>query len=276
MSQLSSKQVRIGVVEFLNAAPMVDGMSSTDGIELVQKVPSELIGCLERNEVDIALASSIDYQRSSAELLILPAGVLSSDGETLTVRLFSRVPLGKITEVYCDTDSHTSIALLQIVLSHAFGITPTITSLDICSLGEVTHDWPETVLIIGDKVVTCNTDSEYPHQLDLGKAWREQTGLPFVFATWLGREDLEDTVVLRVSMLLDRQLRLNTNRIEQVVSANADGRGWDLHLANRYLTRNMQYTFTEEHKKSLLLFFELACSLGLLNQVRPLRFYGDE
>ena len=56
--------IRLGVVNFLNATPLIEGLEGVDDVELVPRVPSDLIGCLERREVDIALASSIDYQKS--------------------------------------------------------------------------------------------------------------------------------------------------------------------------------------------------------------------
>src|SRR5260370_951750 len=40
-------------------------------------------------------------------------------------------------------------------------------------------------LIIGD--VALDIEHRFPHVLDLGSAWLEWTGLPFVFAAWGGR-----------------------------------------------------------------------------------------
>ena len=70
--------VCLGVVNFLNTTPLISGLEFVEGVEFVHEVPSELIGCLERHEVDIALASSIDYQRSEIDLRILPVGVLTA------------------------------------------------------------------------------------------------------------------------------------------------------------------------------------------------------
>ena len=40
---------------------------------------------------------------------------------------------------------------------------------------------PQAMLLIGDKVVTASPPAtDYPHQLDLGEAWKTLTGLPFV------------------------------------------------------------------------------------------------
>jgi chorismate dehydratase len=189
--------------------------------------------------------------------------------------LCSNKPLEEITEVHCDTDSHTSIALLQIVLKQKYGITPKIIPSDIRSLFQSGTEWPETVLIIGDKVVTSSRESSQPYCLDLGHAWMEQTGLPFVFATWIGPENLDQHLVNRAMMLLDRQRRYNAQRIEQVVSRHSEDRGWNPETALHYLTKHMQYSFTPQHGESLALFFELAASLSLIDAVRPVLYYNE-
>jgi predicted solute-binding protein len=275
MEQQRQQTLRLGVVNFLNTAPLIDGLSTIQGVELIPKVPSELIGCLERNEVDFALSSSIDYQRSQKQLRILPVGVLSSEGETMTVRLCSKQPFETISEVHCDTDSHTSIALLQIILNNKYGIDPKIIPCDVRALTTSHARWPETVLMIGDKVVTSAKGELFPFQLDLGLAWFEQTGLPFVFATWLGSETIKPSLVQRASMLLDRQLRCNKHRMEQVVSTYAPERGWDVEVANTYLTECIQYSFKDKHRHSLELFYSLACTVGALKEPKQLRFFGE-
>jgi len=274
MEQLQQLNLRLGVVNFLNATPLIDGISTIEGVELIPKVPSELIGCLEQNEVDFALASSIDYQRSDEKLCILPVGVLSSEGETFTVRLCSSEPFEKITEVHCDTDSHTSVALLQVIVKNKYGFVPEIVPCDVRAICESNASWPKTVLIIGDKVVTSATEEVFPYQLDLGLAWHEQTTLPFVFATWFGKSTLETSLVQRAQIVLDRQLLRNTNRIEQVVSEYAPERGWDVDVAFRYLTKHIQYSFSDKHRQSLELFYELAFSAGALESTKPLQFFG--
>ncbi|NJL30982.1 MAG: hypothetical protein HC898_04785, partial [Phycisphaerales bacterium] len=71
---------------------------------------------------------------------------------------------------------------------------------------------PQAMLLIGDKVVTHRPDPQrYPFDVDLGQAWHQLTGLPFVFATWLARAD---AVLGDLPRLLDAQRRLNENRID--------------------------------------------------------------
>ena len=95
--------IRIGVVEFLNAAPLIDGLCNLDSFQIVSAVPSSLIDLLEAYEVEIAMCSSIDYQRSSKDLVMLPCGIVGSTGRTMTVRLFSACDISQIQTVACDT-----------------------------------------------------------------------------------------------------------------------------------------------------------------------------
>ncbi|HIB50875.1 MAG TPA: hypothetical protein EYO40_06320 [Phycisphaerales bacterium] len=275
MEAVQDQTIRVGVVNFLNATPLIEGMSAVEGIELVPKVPSDLIGCLERGEVDFALASSIDYQRSSIDLGILPYGVLSSDGYSLTVQLCSRLPFQHVAKVHCDSDSHTSIALLQIILKNKFNISPEIVPTDIRSMKQCSSDWPDTVLIIGDKVVASDCQSEYAFTLDLGEAWKKQTGLPFVFAMWQGRLDCPTSDVKTLSVLLQRQLLYNLHRIEQVVSSHAQSRGWEPSLALQYVTEHMNYQFTDAHEESLELFYALAKSDGIIDKAIPIHLLSS-
>ena len=130
-------------------------------------------------------------------------------------------------------------------------------------------------MIIGDKVVTNEHEPVCTNSLDLGQAWMDQTGLPFVFATWIGFENLDVSLVNRARIILDRQRRHNAQRVEQIVSMHAIDRGWLPEVAFHYLTNHMQYAFTKEHGKSLDLFFELAASFSLIDSVRPVRYYSE-
>jgi len=272
MSIVIDQKIKLGVVNFLNATPLIHGISCIDGIELIPRVPSELIRQLEIEAIDVALASSIDYQRSAAELAILPIGVLSSDGESMTVQLCSRVPLKEIKVVHCDSDSHTSIALMAIILFEKYKIRPEIVKIDVQSIKRDDVSWPDSVLVIGDKVVTSHCENEYDYCVDLGQAWKDLTGLPFVFATWFARTNTPDNVIKKISMVLERQLACNEQRIEQVVSEYADERGWERPLAFLYLTSYIQYTFKTEHIKSIELFYALSKKCGFIEKVKPLVF----
>ena len=145
-------------------------------------------------------------------------GGIACEGPTLTVRLFSRVPIDRLRSVQVDTDSHTSVALLGVLLREVYGVSPTLVHHDPRAggggRGGALPDGAEAVLLIGDKVVTDAPDAAaFGHQLDLGEAWHELTGRPFVFAMWMKRRgtDLGD-----LPAVLERQLTRNLGRLEEI------------------------------------------------------------
>src|SRR5687768_6774488 len=81
--------LRVGSVSFLNAKPLIYGLEGAADVELSLAVPSGLLGGLRAGELDVALLPVIDYQRMEG-LRIVPGGGIGCDGETLTVRIFSK------------------------------------------------------------------------------------------------------------------------------------------------------------------------------------------
>jgi chorismate dehydratase len=266
------RPIRLGVVSFINTLPLIDGLESLADLDLRFTVPSLLLDQLLANEVDLALCSSIDYQRSEAPLVIVPVGVLGCDGSTLTVRLFSSRPLDRIDEVHCDTDSHTSVVLMQILLMEQYGIRPRLIDYDAREHVAENRplDWPQAMLLIGDKVVTDSPPAvRYPHQLDLGAAWARLTGLPFVFGLWLARRECDPAVVATAAAVLDRQRRHNLERLDLIVHRRALARGWPADLAAGYLKQELAFEWTPQRRAGLELFYDKACEHGLANHRRP-------
>src|SRR5439155_16687175 len=182
--QCGQMVLRIASVSFLNARPLIEGLERDSRVQLILDVPSALLGLLQRELADVALLPTIDYQRSS-NLTMVPAGGIASDGPTLTVRVFSRVPIAQIRSLACDPDSHTSIALARIILSRRYNQRP-----EFCDLTRATDAADQARLLIGDKVV-CEEPTGFEHQLDLGAEWKAMTGLPFVFAVWMARDGVD-------------------------------------------------------------------------------------
>lgn len=269
-------RTRIGVVSYLNTLPLIAGLESLESVELEHAVPSDLIGRLLEGGVDLALVSAADYQKSPKPLRIVPAGMLGCRGRTMTVRLYSRVPIPRITAVHADTDSHTSVILLQVLLRERHGLAVGMIDFDARSvdLRDPASPRPESLLLIGDKVIVAAPDHrEYPYQLDLGEAWLESTGKPFVFATWMCRRDLDEDAKRRVrtaAAVLDHQRRHNRSRLSNIVHRHAIARGWPKFDADLYLSGMLRYEFGEAEADGLSTFFSLAHRHGLLPNCRPL------
>jgi len=262
----------VAAVRFLNAKPLIDGLEDEPRVNLVSDVPSRLLKTLVEGDTDIALCPVVDFQLSPAELCVVPVGAIGSDGHTLTVRVFSRVPMDRVTHVHTDGDSHTSVALLRVVFDELYGRTPEISTLESTDING-NDDAPETVLLIGDKVVQDEPDrSRYAHQLDLGDAWKRITGLPFVFACWMARVGRD---LGTVPEILARRRELNHHRLDEIVAIHAAGSGWPADLAAEYLGDILRYGLGSRELESIELFWSRCHDLGLIEEVRPLKLFDN-
>ncbi|HMN95623.1 MAG TPA: menaquinone biosynthesis protein [Phycisphaerales bacterium] len=266
----------VGAVSYLNTLPLIDGLDRLDGLVLRRSVPSRLVDALVNREVEVALCSSIDYQRAPIPLRLVPVGMLGCHGATLTVRLFSQVPLERLELVHVDADSHTSVALMQVLLAERFGARPSLVPFDVRERAAENRigEHPEGMLLIGDKVVGDSPPAvRYPYQLDLGAAWSEWTGLPFVFATWMARADADPERIGDIAAILDRQRRHNRERLRGIVDRRAESRGWPRDLALRYLGSCLRYDLDEPARAGLDRFFECCAAHGLIERSRPVELF---
>ena len=263
----------VGAVSFLNTLPLIDGLGDLANVDLRYTVPSLLVDQLLARDVDLALVSSIDYQRAADPLVIVPVGMLGCCGPTLTVRMYATCPVEQITTVHCDTDSHTSVALLRMLLRERYDLDPAI--VDYNAREHVADhkplEWPEAMLLIGDKVVTDSPPAvRYPTQLDLGDLWFQHTQHPFVFATWMARGDDDRPALRTAARILDHQRRHNVERLDRIVHERAVPRGWPADLARTYLKQRLIFDFTPEARAGLELFYAKAQEHGLIETRREI------
>jgi len=256
------QRTRIAAVRYLNTAPLIEGLEKLEGVELMPSVPARIVDLLLQNQADIGLASVVDAMRAKGKLTLLPVGMIGCDGPTLTVRVFSEVPFAQVKTLHVETDSHTSVALARVIFEKVHGVRPHIVEFDARERVEVgggcvsvmegvgegkgselVNAWPETVLLIGDKVVTDAPPADrYAYHMDLGEAWKGLTGLPFVYAMWMCREEDAGKEHIKTAMeILDRQRRHNATRLDWIVHMRAPGARWPMAEAKRYLGTLLRY-----------------------------------
>ena len=112
---------RLGVVSYLNAKPLIEGLDRDPELCLRFEVPSRLAPLLDANEVDVALVPIIEFFQPPRRWQIVSDACIACDGETLTVRVFSRVPAQSIRRLHVDLDSRTSVALATGIMSLVSG-----------------------------------------------------------------------------------------------------------------------------------------------------------
>jgi chorismate dehydratase len=258
------RAVRVGSVSFLNAKPLIEGLEHDPAVELSLEVPSRLLDGMRDGRYDVALLPVIDYQRMEG-LRLLTAGGIGCDGPTLTVRIFSRVPIERVKTLACDTDSHTSVALARILCAELYGAIPEMIPLAPSAFRGASDS--TAVLLIGDKVVSEEPPG-FPHQLDLGEAWKRLTGLPFLFAAWMARDGVE---LHDLPQRLERAKRSGLENVERIVGREAPPRRWPPDVAHRYLTEHLRFDIGPDQLRAVERFHHLAHRHGALpTPPRPL------
>ncbi len=255
---------RLGVVSFLNSRPLIDGLDLDQGVSLMYDVPARLPGLLDAGDVDVALVPVIDIVRPHRNWRILSDACIGCDGETLTVRIFSRVPPDEIRRLHVDGDSHTSVALASVIWQEMFGQRLAVFPLT----ADTDRDACEAILLIGDKVVH-NTLTDFDIEVDLGGAWKSLTGLPFVFAAWVMRDGYPAGDLAGV---LEAARDRGVARVADIAANDGPGLGWPVELATRYLTHRLRFRITERHREGLNLFLKLVQQHQLVPGMQELAF----
>ena len=253
---------RAGVVSFLNARPLWRFLQDRGGLSIMPAVPSNLAGLLANGRCDIALMPVIDYWKAKRRLARISDACIACDGETMTVRVFSRKPPEHLKRLCVDVDSHTSVVLARLIWLERYRreleLVPWKTPKS-ASQGD-RFEAVEAVLLIGDKVIT-DAPSGFPFEVDLGAAWKELTALPFVFAAWYGSKTQDNSATAR---MLEEARDAGVEIAEQIAEEEGPERGWPPDIAVKYLREKMRYTLTNAMRAGMDRFFSLACEHGLL------------
>lgn len=266
-------KVRVGAVSYLNTRPLVFGFEqgvAADRIELSYDVPSVLADRLAGGQLDVALLPSIEVARIGG-LAIVPGLAITAQGPVQSVLLVARKPIAEIRSVALDPESRTSNALTRILFATHWKTQPTFApgprDLDL-ALSEF-----DAAVRIGDKAL-FDPVPEGCVAYDLGAAWKETTGLPFVYAVWAAKPRIVDRSLYR-AFHLSRRLGA---QVLEAIGADYTWRGKQFpSIAIPYLVDTMRYRLGSQEAKALRLFWKLAAGLGVLERAPEpvIAFYPD-
>jgi chorismate dehydratase len=251
-------QMQIGAVSYLNSRPLIEGLEGLlPSANLVLDYPSRLADALSNGQLDVALIPSIEYFRRPGYEVISDACV-AARGEVLSVKLYCRVHPGQIRTLALDEGSRTSAALTKVILAERYGVIPKTEPLRMEST--TTDSGADAVLLIGDRAMHSPEES-FVEVIDLGQFWYDWTGLPFVFAMWVARREVNTE---GVDEALSHARDLGIANVADIAREEAPRLGISETLAHTYLTRNLHYHLTSAERSGLKLFSELAAQHNLV------------
>jgi chorismate dehydratase len=244
--------LRIGCVKYLNARPLIHGWRG----EVHFDHPSILCRELAAGQLDVALVSSFEYLRHPIYTVVDQLAI-ASHGPVYSVILAHLGPIERLREVALDPASETSVSLLRCLLGKR-GV-----AAQFVASGELSPTRGR--LLIGDQAIRFREKADEKIQiLDLGAAWREATGLPFVYALWLIRPDYP--AQQEIAAALRALARANLENLDRVIAAQPESRRA---FCEFYFSQCLRFSFGEEEKRGFQKFAELCTGQKLLPSVPP-------
>lgn len=270
--------IRLGKIGYLNVLPIYHpietGLIAGD-FEIVSGPPSELNRLMDAGELDLSAASSIEYARHPEKYFLIPDIAIGSRGPVQSVLLLSRYSMDELDgkTILVSSQTHTSAALLKVLLAEMWKIQTDFVSGDATSLLE-SGQRPDAILCIGDEALNLRYHPEYPHRTDLGEAWRDLTGLPFIFGVWLVRRDslaAQESILREASAKLIAAKTWGTENLSAMCTLAADGSILSKTEMCSYFD-GLVYDFGEREIEGLTLFYRHLKTNGLIDEVPELRF----
>lgn len=225
-------------MSYLNTKPLIYGFETGmmhDTTNLVFNYPANIAASLLKDEIDIGLVP-VAILPEMKEYYIVSDYCISSNGEVASVCLFSDVPVSEIQTVLLDYQSRTSVELVQILLKEYWKVYPVFE--------EAGPDFREKIngttaaVVIGDRAFEQKKKSRY--SFDLGTAWKNMTGLPFVFAAWISNKPLDPAFITAFNAANEFGLQ----HIDEVVEQNP----YSFFDLRQYYTRFIQYRLNADNR----------------------------
>ena len=242
------RKIRIGAVNYLNTRPLLYGIEHSGlkrKIDLSLDYPSKIADQLISGQIDIGLVPVAAIPRLK-EWHIVTDSCIGCNGPVASVAVFADQPLETLDRILLDYQSRTSAALTRLLFQYHWKLSPHFSNTN----GEAYRHMitgSTGGLVIGDRALEQRKESKFTY--DLGEAWKEFTGLPFVFATWISNKPVDPSFLEEFS----EANRNGLQHIEQVVRENPFPH-FDMF---EYYTKHISYQLDNDKRKGLYKFLEM-------------------
>lgn len=250
--------LRIGCVKYLNARPLIHGWAGP----VVFDHPAILSRMLAEGELDVAFVSSFEYLRNPI-YAIADRVAVASDGPVHSVFVTHQGAIEALEEIALDPASQSSVNLLRCLLAEN-NLRPQLIEND----RELAVRPRCGQLMIGDQAIRFRERHKSDYDFwDLGAAWQQATGLPFVFALWLIRPETQQAA--QIAQLLRDQRDQNLARLDDLIATQPD---FTANFCASYFRGNLRFSFGEREQEGLFMFRSLCEKHGILpRKAAPLR-----
>ena len=280
--------LQIGKIDYLNIWHVFQLLSQScpEGQDwhYVPGHPGELNHLLAAGNLDLSPSSSFEYLLRAESYVLLPHASISAEQEVQSVLFLSPVPVEQLPAwlennhgpVCLTKASATSTALLKVLWSQKWNLPPP-QWLEVDPGQGLETGRP--FLEIGNLALQhfIERPSGY-HIYDLATEWHTWTGLPFVFAVWIVRRNLNlehSRLVAHLAQEINTAIGQLDNHFERLSSLSSRPHWLKAQDLINYW-QAMSYGLGPEEQAGLTLFGERCTQEGLLPGMPGLVWFSEQ
>ena len=241
----------IGAVNSVFSEPLVQGLEGMAltfvRCERVAQLSAELMAC----EIDCGLVPVLHFPGLSSHSIISGICVSTRNAAHCEVLAARRDP-SALERVGFDPRRGQANALAQVVLSERYGSNPEF--VEVTDFSEAPDDLDGFVL--GDEAAFTSFP-DFSVRVDLGEAWMELTGYPFVHRIWVVRDGASLSELRRV---LSHAYRTGEEVIDTIADVARDRLG---EAAARCISQGFRYRMGSDEIDGMREFVRRAGKIGL-------------
>lgn len=275
---MKNPPLRLGRIGYLNVLPIYHPLETDilpHEFELVSGPPALLNTMMSRGELQVSSNSCFEYARHPEQYYLVEDLSIGSNGPVMSVLLLSQVPVQQLDgkTILISGETHTSVALLRLLMNQQYKIDVRFET------GAVTaslHSKPPVAfLAIGDEALRLRNHPDYPHRIDLAEAWREWTGLPFVFGIWVVSRAAADAKLFSQDpgALLRRARDWGMSHMDTILDLTLHGCPLNREELRIYYRDGLVYTLQDRVLEGLELFYEKLTAAKMIPARPKLEFY---
>ena len=234
-------KIKVGIVNYLNTKPLIFGIQHApvaNDLLLIEDYPANVARMLAEGSIDVGLVP-VAVIPHLQEHHIVTDYCIGCIGPVASVAIFSEVPIEKVEKVLLDYQSRTSVALAKVLLKKYWKIEPQLVDTKADYRAQIKGT--TAGVVIGDRALEQRQRSTYLY--DLGSAWIDLTGLPFVFAAWVSNKPLPADFIAA----FNEANKLGLENIDRAVAENP----YEIYDLQTYYRKNISYELTADKRKGL-------------------------
>lgn len=271
--------LRLGRIGYLNVLPIYHPLEAgiiPHDYEIVAGPPAVLNTMMARGELHVSSTSCFEYARNPSQYYVIEDLSIGSHGPVMSVLLLSRCPIAQLNgaNILVSGETATSVALLRLLMSQRYHVNVQYQTGNVSQHIHSTAP-PQAFLAIGDEALRLRHHPDYPFRVDLAEAWREWTGLPFIFGLWVVNRAVADAQCFSSDpgALLRSARDWGLAHMDVILDLTLHGCPLTREELALYYREGLVYTLRHDEMRGLMLFWRKLADAQMIAAVPPWVLY---